>query len=244
MTPSRPALRVTLALGVLVCCFWQYGGALRAPLPAVFRSVWRAPSSTSISNFGDAGSDSEWTREKEYRCLWRLRRKLSRALATPLIKGRLQREQEGGEGERPMDSSSSDGLDFATLLSIGFVAVAVTVLRFGGRAAFVSFLGLDFMMDSNIKSNLDEFLSYFQGLGTVADFALFLAGWTVAKTFCIDLLTIFLAISSGLLFGGFWQGTLASVIASSTASSLNFQVVRQFFGEKVGSGDDVDHRAG
>ena len=53
------------------------------------------------------------------------------------------------------------------------------------------------------------------------------------KTFCIDALTILLAVSSGILFGGLWQGTLASVTSSTIASSLNFLAVRQFFGAKM-----------
>ena len=223
-------------LGLSVFLIWQ----VEALIPSFLRAS-AGPRVLTTGNLRSSTSlccdyeDSEWSQEKEYRCLWRLRRKLSRELATPLIKNRLEREREEervGE-ERAVENRNPEGLDFATLLSVGFVAVAVTVLRFGGRAAFVSFLGLDFMVDADIKSKLDEFLSYFQRLGTTADFALFLAGWTVAKTFCIDILTILLAVSSGILFGGFWQGTIASVVASSIASSLNFQIVRQFFGDKV-----------
>ena len=38
-------------------------------------------------NFVD-DNDVEWTPEKEYRCLWRLRRKLSRILITPILKNK------------------------------------------------------------------------------------------------------------------------------------------------------------
>ena len=57
--------------------------------------------------------DSDWTPEKEYRCLWRLRRKLSRILITPVLKNKFEEEAE--LAMKGIDEKEEDRLDGATL---------------------------------------------------------------------------------------------------------------------------------
>lgn len=56
-------------------------------------------------------------------------------------------------------------------------------------------------------------------------------GWSyfrriVAKTFCLDFLSIVLALGSGVLFGGVLQGALMSTLCATIASGLGFQLAR------------------
>lgn len=190
-------------------------------------------------------------RATEYEELWRVRRKLVRTAATPLFKYAL--EASAVEKETKVDEKKQNSLQQSTLITVAFVAISAAVLRIGGRAALVSVLGLDFINNNEIRDSMNGFLDYFHGLGTEATYAVFFLAWLVAKTLCIDFLTIILAVSSGcetvpnlskineyllcitiaililslgsLLFGGFWQGTLASVCASTIASSIDFQVL-------------------
>ena len=124
-------------------------------------------------------------------------------------------------------------LNASTYITIVFVVVSAFIFRLGGRAAFLSFLGLDFVADIDIKSKLDALLLYFENIGEINEIILFFLSWIVVKTLCLDTLTIILALSSGILFHGFWQGTVLSVAAATFASSLNFLFVRQFYKEKL-----------
>lgn len=47
-----------------------------------------------------------------------------------------------------------------------------------------------------------------------------------AKLLCVDAATLVLALSSGVLFGGVWQGALISVTFSSIASLVGFFLSR------------------
>lgn len=48
----------------------------------------------------------------------------------------------------------------------------------------------------------------------------------VAKTFCLDFLSIVLAFASGVIFGGVVQGALVSTACATIASGLGFQLAR------------------
>lgn len=48
----------------------------------------------------------------------------------------------------------------------------------------------------------------------------------VAKTFCVDFLSIVLAFASGIIFGGVVQGALVSTACATIASGLGFQLAR------------------
>jgi uncharacterized membrane protein YdjX (TVP38/TMEM64 family) len=162
--------------------------------------------------------------------LWRVRRKMVRSVASPLVKSLVEKAK-----TKIATGQEEKGLDLVTLATIGLLASSVAIFRFGGRAAFISFLGLDFVADADLKTKLDDFVHFASGLGSVNEYALFLLLWIVVKTLCLDALTIILAVSSGIIFGGFWQGTIASVLSSTIASSINFQIARQFFGDNVKS---------
>jgi uncharacterized membrane protein YdjX (TVP38/TMEM64 family) len=121
----------------------------------------------------------------------------------------------------------------STIISVTLIAMTAAVLRFGGRAAFVSLLGLDFIKNEEIASQIDQFLAYFKGFGTAEGLAVYFLAWLVVKTLCLDGLTVVLAVASGLLFGGFWEGTLASVFCATLASSVDFQISRVILGDKM-----------
>jgi len=106
-----------------------------------------------------------------------------------------------------------------------FIACGALVFRLGGRAAFLNLLGLDFMVTSDIGDKVNEALSFLHSLGSLQYVAFFLA-WLVAKVLLLDFLTIILAISSGVLFGGLLQGTALSVLCSSSASLVVFLTAR------------------
>lgn len=169
--------------------------------------------------------------DMEYAELWRVRRKMVRTAVTPILKAKesdIDDRTESVDVER-----KSLSLKQSTLLTVSLVAITAAVLRVGGRAALVSVLGLDFVNNVEIKDNLDKLLEYFQGLGVGTTYTVFILSWLLVKTLCIDFLTIILAISSGIIFGGFWEGTVATVIASTLASSVNFQMSRIFLRDKV-----------
>lgn len=119
-------------------------------------------------------------------------------------------------------STSSAGKAALSWTAFGVAAGAVA-LRFGGRAALVSAIGLDFAKDNpELKVQLDQILSYAHDMNTGLEVLAFVAAWTVVKVFCFDAGGIVLALSSGVLFGGVWQGALASATAATIASATCF----------------------
>ena len=130
------------------------------------------------------------------------------------------------------DSSNEGVAKNAFLFTAFFVAVSATIVRIGGRAALVNVLGLDFVTDSGIKEQVDGFLSSFQSLGDLR-FAAFLGAWILAKSLLLDPVTIILALSSGVLFGGVWEGVAASVTCSSIASLISFYLARTVLRERA-----------
>jgi hypothetical protein len=155
--------------------------------------------------------------------VWSVRRKIMRVALKPAVKRRLDTIAKVESGELvPSKTKTPGGLVLAATL----ISISAIVLRLGGRVAFVQLLGLDFITDSSIKNQVDNLLSTFQDLGRSTQYLLFFCCWLVAKTFCIDVATVVLAISSGVLFGGLAEGTLASVGCSSAASLLIFVVSR------------------
>lgn len=88
-------------------------------------------------------------------------------------------------------------------------------------------LGLDFAADPNLKEQITSFIDQFHSYESVG-VLYFFGAWFVAKLLCIDLLTIVLAFSSGVLFNGLFSGTAISVACSSLASLLIFTITRSF----------------
>lgn len=116
----------------------------------------------------------------------------------------------------------SDG-QLAVTLTAFVVAGGAVLLRIGGRAALVSTLGLDFATDNpELRDGLDSVLNYASTIGTESELLLFILAWTVVKVFCFDAGGVVLALASGILFGGVWQGAVTSAFAATVGSSVAF----------------------
>lgn len=166
--------------------------------------------------------------ETPTRDVWTVRRKIIRSTFYPVMHDKLRSPQKSTTD--PEDKSG--GLKNAVVFSAVFMAISAAALRVGGRAALVNILGLDFVANSDIKQQVDDFVVYFQSLGDIR-YAAWIGAWIVSKNLFIDPLTILLAISSGVLFGGVWQGTAASVVSSSIASLVGFYLARTVYREKA-----------
>lgn len=175
------------------------------------------------------GDNSVRSREDD---IWTSRRKIIRSTLKPIVRRQVERKKTAmvkALNNPDKDTSNvekSKKKPTGLLVSAFFIAVSATVLRLGGRTAFVQMLGLDFVTGSGIKTQVNDFVGYFQSLGDVSQFAAFFFAWLAAKAFCIDAATIVLALSSGVLFGGIFEGTAVSVICSSTASLCVFFLSR------------------
>lgn len=151
--------------------------------------------------------------------IWATRRKLVRLF----LKGEAKK--------RFLNNNQTTQIDpnLATKATIGisafFIAIGATVFRFGGRAAFVQFLGLDFITNTDLKTQIDSFIASFESLGDLR-FVGFFAAWLIAKFICIDFFVLILALSSGVLFGGVVQGTVVSIVCSTLSSLPPFFVSR------------------
>ena len=101
------------------------------------------------------------------------------------------------------------------------------LLRIGGRAALVSALGLDFATDNpELKDGLENVLQYASTIGTESELALFILAWTAVKVFCFDAGGVVLALASGILFGGVWQGAVVSAFSATVGSSVAFGLAK------------------
>jgi hypothetical protein len=67
------------------------------------------------------------------------------------------------------------------------VAAGVVLLRFGGWAALVSTLGLDFATENpELRDGLEAVLGYALSIGPGGELALFVLAWTAVKVLCLD----------------------------------------------------------
>ena len=170
--------------------------------------------------------------------IWTSRRKIIRAVTKPLIVQKLQSPIEIKD-DSPVDSvtneddKSSKKAPTGVLVSAFLIAISAAVLRLGGRSAFVSMLGLDFITDSGIKTQVNDLISNFQSLDGLVQYLAFFAAWFAVKLVCFDALTVILALSSGVLFGGIIEGTVVSVLCSSIASLCVFYLARYFLREQT-----------
>lgn len=55
----------------------------------------------------------------------------------------------------------------------------------------------------------------------------------VAKTFCLDFLSVALALSSGVVFGGVIEGAVLSTACATLASGVGFQLARTMLRAQV-----------
>lgn len=128
--------------------------------------------------------------------IWASRRKMIRFVLKPSAKAKLDQKDVVEEEPPETEENKLSGLFLPALVAI----IGAVALRLGGRAGFISFLGLDFVNDSGLKEQISQLLAFFQASEPTVQFIEFFGAWLVAKVFCIDVLTIVLAISSGLLF--------------------------------------------
>lgn len=164
--------------------------------------------------------------------IWTSRRKIIRSTLKPIVKRQIERKETAVEKAKTQIFSKKDEVEkknkkpTGLLVSAFFIAVSATVLRLGGRTAFVQVLGLDFVTGTGIKTQVNDFVDFFHSMGDVSQYAAIFLAWLAAKVLCIDAATIILALSSGVLFGGILQGTAVSVVCSSTASLCVFFLSR------------------
>lgn len=124
-------------------------------------------------------------------------------------------------------ASKSADARYALNLTAFVVAAGAVLLRFGGRAALVSALGLDFATENpELREGLGAVLGYASEIGPGRELALFVFAWTAVKVLCFDAGGVVLALSSGVLFGGVVQGAVASSFAATVGSSVAFALAK------------------
>lgn len=149
--------------------------------------------------------------------------------------------KESEEEKKDKDQKAKDDAVGAVATTAFAVAVGATVLRVGGRAALLSVAGLDFIRDTGLRDQVDQAVAYADGLGPYGKVAVFAGAWCVTKIACLDALGVVLAISSGVLFGGVWQGGLASATCATIGSAAAFGLGRTVLRERVAP--EVEKRA-
>eukprot|EP00981_Chlorochromonas_danica_P005640 scaffold1160_cov174-Ochromonas_danica.AAC.40 len=168
---------------------------------------------------------------------WTSRRTMARAVLSAVQA--VDKMKEKQLKTHSLDSSSSSSSSptatsiakkesgqWAAFFSVLSVVLCLLVLRIGGRTAFISLIGLDLGEDTGLQRQLAAIVEVFQHLPVSEQLAGFWLAWFIAKGLCLDVLTIVLAISSGILFQDLLTGTAVSVGCSSSASLLLFSLTR------------------
>ncbi len=82
---------------------------------------------------------------------------------------------------------SRSNAQYALNVTAFIVAVGVVLLRFGGRAALVSALGLDFATENpELRDGFEAVLGYAPSIGPGGELTLFVLTWTAVKVLCLD----------------------------------------------------------
>ena len=144
-----------------------------------------------------------------------------RGLYGTVVNWKEDEREEASMGERDV----GDATRSAVVASAGVVVVGALILRIGGRAALVSLLGLDFVAEMGIGDQVDQVVATAATLGPLTLVG-FVAAWCVAKVFLVDVLSIALAFSSGILFGGVFEGAFLSAFGATIGSLCAFQLSR------------------
>lgn len=225
MSPKQQMQRHTRAMAFAALSLSLLSSSLHCD---AFRSV---ASKHIVHSRRMLAGKEEFTIKNREEDIWTSRRKIIRSTLKPMVKRQIDRKKiaiEKAKNNPEVKSVDDDKKKKPTglLVSAFFIAVSATVLRLGGRTAFVQMLGLDFVTGSGIKTQVNDFVEFFHSMGDVSQYAAFFFAWLAAKAFCIDAFTIVLALSSGVLFGGIFEGTAVSVICSSTASLCIFFLSR------------------
>lgn len=213
-------------LAVLCTCVTM-SSALRQMRPAASRSACaaRSPSIRMKDFWKETAAQEVWQSREEFA------RGSFRALisfkedARETAEKRAARRQEG-------KSSEGEATKSAFVASAAAVLLGATLLRFGGRAALVSVLGLDVVADLGIGDQIDQVLQYAEQAGGWTVVA-FIGAWMIAKVFLIDVIAIALAFSSGILFGGVLEGALISAVGATLGSLIALSLSRGLLQERV-----------
>jgi len=147
---------------------------------------------------------------------------------------------ENDDQKKSREDAAKEDVTSAIAATAFAVAAGATVLRVGGRAALLSVAGLDFMQDSGLRDQVDQAIAYADGMGSLK-LAVFAGAWCVTKVACLDALGVVLAVSSGILFGGVWQGGVTSAACATLGSTIAFGLGRTVLQEKVAP--EVEKRA-
>jgi len=248
---ALPPARIML---LLACCAWAVltHGLVQPGRGAPGLSITSRGGSTGWSSKGDRrdlllrASSAPLVPDREN--VWVVRRGIIRGVVLPALESATKRltrvEGDGAEEallvlqqtaeersesrKQRREKEAKNGV----LLTTFFVAVGAAILRLGGRGALLNVLGLDFINQGEVASQVNAFVAYFQNTGSLS-VILFFLGWVVAKVLCLDFIGVTLALSSGVLFGGVLQGTAVTVVSSSLASLLVFYVARTFLQEDI-----------
>ena len=126
------------------------------------------------------------------------------------------------ETNLPLQSDTQAALSLTAFI----VAGGAVALRIGGRAALVSALGLDFTQNPELKDSLDQVMDFTSNMDMGLELGLFVLAWTFVKVFCFDAGGVVLALASGVLFGGVWEGAIFSAFAATVGSSVAFGMAK------------------
>ena len=220
-----------LSFLVLLCssaatCFRHVPGPAVHPLRSPKAS--RAPLA-AVAARAATEQDSEQQLKEELE-VWRLREGMIRGAYGVLVNWKEEDREEAELGGRDAEDTGRT----AFVASAGAVLVGALVLRLGGRAALVSVLGLDVVSDMGIGDAIDDVIAYANALGPLAVVG-FLGAWVVAKVFLVDVISIALALSSGILFGGVFPGALLATTGATIGSLCAFQLSRGVAQPRVSS---------
>ena len=167
--------------------------------------------------------------------VWAYRRRFARGAYGTIVEFK---EDERVESERRAekreagDTATADASRNAFAASAAAVLVGALVIRLGGRAALVSVLGLDVVAELGIGDQIDQALAYADAAGDLK-YVAFVLAWVVAKVFLIDFVSIALAFSSGILFGGVFEGALISAFGATIGSITALGLSRTLLQERV-----------
>lgn len=192
-----------------------------------------------VSMFFDQGLSEEELKKLAYDNEvknWKLRETVARAGFGALVE--LREDQKDERLKRAVRREAGEDLDAAAGKSaLGTAAAAVVIgailIRFGGRALLTGFLGLDMIRDMGVQDQVDQVLQFSNGLADPVKFALFALAWVVIKIFLIDGAGVILGITSGVLFGGVFQGALASSAGSTIGALACFFLARTLLRDRV-----------
>ena len=173
-------------------------------------------------------AEGDDARLREELDVWRLRESMIRGAYGVVVNWKEEDKAALEAGGRSTEEKSKD----AFVASAAAVVVGAVVLRLGGRAALVSVLGLDVVADLGIGDAVDDVVAFSNSLGPFAVLGFF-GAWTVAKVFLVDFISIALAFSSGILFGGVFPGALLATTGATLGSLVAFQLSRGLAQERV-----------